>query len=85
MKAEEGFLLLLKGLSCKLLAFYFKGSAEEYRESGGKNNTLFTTPIYNIIFLTFCFSSSFVTISLLIFWKIMLNVKMSLWAHKIMP
>lgn len=36
MKAEEGFLLLLKGLSWKLLTFYFKGSAEEYRESGGK-------------------------------------------------
>lgn len=36
MKADEGFLLLLKGLSCKLLVFYFKGSAEKYRESGGK-------------------------------------------------
>lgn len=30
MKAGEGFLLLLKGLSCKMLAFYFKDSAEEY-------------------------------------------------------
>lgn len=36
MKTGEGFLLLLKGLSCKMLAFYFKDSAEEYEEGGGK-------------------------------------------------
>lgn len=29
MKAEEGFLLLLKGLSCKMLTFYFTDSAAE--------------------------------------------------------
>jgi len=30
MKAGEGFLLLLKGLPCKMLAFYFEDGAEEY-------------------------------------------------------
>lgn len=78
MKSEEGFLLLFKGLlqvACLLFQTVLN-SIEKAREiqpphlKWRKNNTLFTTPIYNVIFPTFCFSTLFVTISLLIFWKI---------------